>query len=242
MAKVKKVKLAAKLSESESSSEHVATNYSKRKPASKAKAATKPKKTQPVASEGSNNDVPAHPKPKNPPQKSQPQKPGARLFSSSEDESEYEPEAIDASGESSDEEEPPVAPKKKQGMAKKADIVFPPLKFLQKLKESRVANVIHKCEWNERISKRTKLIFFYSSAAAVYCATVLEYLTAEMVELAGNAATADKKKIIQPRHLQLAISNDSELSKLLKDVIIPGGGVLPHIAPALLPKKVASKR
>jgi hypothetical protein len=42
---------------------------------------------------------------------------------------------------------------------------------------------------------------------------------------------------IVPRHLQLAIRNDEELNKLLGDVVISQGGVVPHIAPELLPGK-----
>ena len=47
-----------------------------------------------------------------------------------------------------------------------------------------------------------------------------------MLELAGNAARDNKKTRIVPRHIQLAVRNDEELSKLLGSVTIAAGGVL----------------
>lgn len=55
--------------------------------------------------------------------------------------------------------------------------------------------------------------------------------------MAGNAARDNKKTRVVPRHIQLAVRNDEELSKLLGSVTIANGGVMPNIHAHLLPKK-----
>uniref|UniRef100_UPI00398EBFC2 histone H2A.J-like n=1 Tax=Pristiophorus japonicus TaxID=55135 RepID=UPI00398EBFC2 len=74
----------------------------------------------------------------------------------------------------------------------------------------RVHRLLRKGNFAERVG----------GGAPVYLAAVLEYLTAEILQLAGNAVRDNKKTRIIPRHLQ--------------------GGVLPNIQAVLLPKKTSA--
>merc|ERR1711934_706301 len=74
------------------------------------------------------------------------------------------------------------------------------------------------------------------AGAPVYVAAVMEYLCAEVLELAGNAAKDNRRQRVTPRFILLAVRNDEELSNFFANATVAQGGVLPHIHPSLLPK------
>lgn len=78
------------------------------------------------------------------------------------------------------------------------------------------------------------------TGAPVYLAAVLEYLTAEVLELSGNYAKQLKKSRIVPRCIFMAVKEDPELDQLLHDTIISNGGAKEHIDEFLYKKKKAS--
>jgi len=92
-----------------------------------------------------------------------------------------------------------------------------------------------------RYLRRGRYASRVGAGAPVYLAAVLEYVVAEILELAGNAAKDNKRTRIVPRHIQLAIRNDEELNKFFGGVTIASGGVMPNVNSALLPKSKGNK-
>lgn len=89
----------------------------------------------------------------------------------------------------------------------------------------RVSRLLRKGRYAPRVSP----------GASVYLAALLEYLAAEVLELAGNASKDLKKKRIVPRHLMLAVKGDEELEKVFNGATFAQSGVIPHIHKSLIP-------
>lgn len=101
---------------------------------------------------------------------------------------------------------------------KRAGITFPVTRVYRQLRRKRCANKIR-------------------MLSAVYTAVVLEYLVAEILEIAGIEAKQLNRKRIIPRHIMLGIKKDDELNRLLKGAVLSFCGVVPNVQAALLVKK-----
>jgi len=111
-----------------------------------------------------------------------------------------------------------VAPDGKVSVAARSGLTFPVHRFARQLRKGGYARRL-------------------ATGGSIYLTAVVEYIAAEILELAGNTAKDQKKLRIQPRHIQLAIRSDEELNKYMSNVTIANGGVLPNIHSVLLPKK-----
>lgn len=97
---------------------------------------------------------------------------------------------------------------------------------------SRVENMMRSMT-NKRITESAPVAF----------AAVLEYLCAEILELAGNAAKDFKRKRISRRDIMLCIYSDEEIMTLIESfkMTVPGG-IMPNIRAEMLPVKKTPKQ
>ena len=100
----------------------------------------------------------------------------------------------------------------------RAGLIFPVGRMCRKLRQGRYSTRV-------------------GMGGGVFMAAALEYLTMEIIDLAGQCADEHKKKTIAPRHIQLAVRNDEELNKLMAAAQLSQGGVRPNVEAALFPRK-----
>ncbi len=100
--------------------------------------------------------------------------------------------------------------KKGERREKKARLIMP---------ISRVENQLR-----DNMTRKQRL----AEGTSVYLAAVVEYLSAEVLELAGYATMDNDKKTLSPRFVFLGIFNDEELAELARRVKfkVSGGGVM----------------
>ena len=118
-----------------------------------------------------------------------------------------------------------VAAKKGGSRSKKAGLIFP---------IGRVGSLLRRGQYARRVG----------ASSAVYLAAVLEYLTAELLELTVKAAAQQKNKSkrLSPRTLTLAVRHDDDLGALLQNVTLSRGGVIPSSNKALAKTQKGGKK
>ncbi|CAG9577913.1 putative histone H2A [Leishmania major strain Friedlin] len=116
------------------------------------------------------------------------------------------------------------AARKSSTKSAKAGLIFP---------VGRVGGMMRRGQYARRIG----------ASGAVYLAAVLEYLTAELLELSVKAAAQSGKKRcrLSPRTVMLAARHDDDIGTLLKSVTLSHSGVVPNISKAMAKKKGGKK-
>jgi histone H2A len=120
---------------------------------------------------------------------------------------------------------PPKGAEKKKSMSKqaKAGLTLPVSRINRSMKA---------------LSKTKRI----GGSAPVYMTAVLEYIAAEILELAGNHTQGAKRKRLTPEDIVLSIRSDEELSKLCGSIAVYSGDKLTGVSDALKPALVKEKK
>merc|ERR1711879_899065 len=107
------------------------------------------------------------------------------------------------------------------------DLIFP----VYKMKKNLNLVMGNKHKFRNKMGDGRKV----TTPCAVFMAAVVEYLTAEVLELSGEVSKNMKKQRIVPRHILAAIRMDEELNNFLpRSTLISSAGVMSKPVPAFL--------
>jgi histone H2A len=87
--------------------------------------------------------------------------------------------------------------------------------------------------WVRKVTKKSTSAKRISKENCIAKAAYVEYMIAEILELASNAA-GKKTKTMKPKHIQAAIMNDEELHKMFANAQVSKGGFKSNIHPNLM--------
>ena len=111
-----------------------------------------------------------------------------------------------------------MAKTQKASLTKKADLRLSVPRIRKSIKTQRIASRV-------------------SLPAPVYMAAAIEYLAHEILDMSGQSAKDNRKKLIRPRDIMFAIRNDEDMDTFIGSACITDAGILPKIAPELLKRE-----
>ena len=80
------------------------------------------------------------------------------------------------------------------------------------------------------------------AGAPIYLAAILEYITAEVLEISGNATAKDNRKRITPQDVMRCIRNDPELHRASLGAVFSVSDCVKEVTKAVtIPKELADK-
>ena len=96
------------------------------------------------------------------------------------------------------------------------------------------AGIIFSTGRMNRLLREGRFSLRQGKLAGVFMAGALEYLTNEVLDIAGELCLKGNKKIIMPKHINLAFRTDMELIKLMHKGIVTQSTVPANIHPSHL--------
>tara|TARA_B110001450_G_scaffold248924_1_gene265666 strand:- start:2414 stop:2779 length:366 start_codon:yes stop_codon:yes gene_type:complete len=116
-----------------------------------------------------------------------------------------------------------------------------PLKKKSESKQTK-AGLIFPISRVNRMMKEVSGIKRIGGSASVYMTAVKEYVTSEILELAGKQTHVAKRKRVTDEDVILGIRSDAELAKLCNNVAVYTGDKLSGVSNVLKPSSVKDKK